>query len=407
MPSINNIEKFAEILNSLGDEPARLEKRGEILEKAKVPPKTPKEENPFLVNPDQDNIDVPNLLDGLDDFDSPLEVDDFEDIPHIDQVPDLEEDSDFDPFDTDLEPSGLMEPEDFDSLDLNDNTETIDELDSSFDLNDFADTSNDLDDLSDFPSDLDNEESEDSFIGIDDLSDFLETQDEPEELGTLNSIDDIDELITMESDDTGIQDIDIDDIDVFSDDVEEIEDIDGIDEPSDFFSQETSLEDDVLEDDFGSLDDDDADEFSLGDFGDTFNLDEDNSSLLALDELSEEKIEEEAEIEELKITPEEFESLKKNLFNLPLNVRIAIEEEIAENGLFGKRLEELAYLLIDGSSAKEIVKYLNKKLGHKLKISPFFAKITAEELEAKKKDFPMYLLIRFYQKLNGLFHFQY
>ena len=44
-------------------------------------------------------------------------------------------------------------------------------------------------------------------------------------------------------------------------------------------------------------------------------------------------------------------------------------------------------LLIKNASVKDIVKYVNKKLGHKIKISSSFVKLTALELENKKKKF--------------------
>ncbi|MBN2617706.1 MAG: hypothetical protein JXR64_05275, partial [Spirochaetales bacterium] len=186
-------------------------------------------------------------------------------------------------------------------------------------------------------------------------------------------------------DDSEIKDIDIDDIG-FDDEPEE--------EDTGFSLNfdDLSIEDEVLEDDFGSLDDDDSDEFSLGDFGDSFNFDKEASTTsLKLDELTASS-EVEPEVEELKFTDTEFEKIQATLRDLPLNLKLVIEEEIAENGLFGTKLEGLTDLLIRNAPLKEIVKYVNKILGHKIKISPSFKKLTALDFEKQKEKF-LYILV--------------
>lgn len=436
MPSISNIDKFAKTLNSLGDEPNILKERGETLEKVKIPPKSPAAENPFLVNIEEESEDtVPDLAEGLDLFsdDDLLGMEeDFDDIPHLEEDEDFNidefkptseeaiEEISFDDITTEElpeeidsgetpveieEPEGLLEGLDLGELSVEgeepeelleglelgeistEEEEQPEELSEGFDLGDLSaeeveseelpkelSEGFDLEDLS-----VEGEEPEGLLEELD-LEDISIGSDEAV-ISDLEELSDLD-LDTTESleDDLSIQDIALDDIG--TEEPIEIPETE-IEEPS----VDLSIEDEVMEDDFGSLEDEEADEFSLVDFGDTFNLDEEeSSSLLKLDEFTEESAEEEPQ-EEIKYTEEEFNSIKKTLMGLPLNVRIIIEEEIAENGLFGVKLEGLVSLLIDGASLKEIVKYLNKNLGHKVKISSSFEKLSALELEKRKKRF--------------------
>ncbi|MGL1890455.1 MAG: hypothetical protein OCD02_02460 [Spirochaetaceae bacterium] len=519
MPSIKNIDKFVQLLNSLGDEPQLLEKRGQEIEPAVVPDKTPVEANPFLANlddtdtpdltagldlfddddllADDDDLDIgaPDLeidddfslddvdvsdntevvpadtfnLDGLDDLGNtdvepdnsldieslddlgniepeiPLDIDTLDDLGITDAEPDVSLDLDDigstetepeDSFDLDaLDDIAVDETEslDIDTLDDLDMTETTDtEPDDSFDLDGLDDLgtsdseSLDIDSLEDL--DIAETDSEDSFDldGLDDLEttdtvsdDFLDLDgldevddtatgsdeplnlddisnsdtDEPFELEELGELSDEDLDTSPESlSDDGIKEIDIDDIGM------EEETTDTMD------FDELSIEDEVLEDDFGALEDDDSDEFSLGDFGDSFNFDkEDSSSSIVLEEFSDDAPEVEEETQEKQYTQEEFDNIKKALVGLPLNVKIVIEEEIAENGLFGSKLDGLVDLLIEDATLKEIVKYLNKKLGHKIKISSSFAKLTATDFEKKKLTFSYILLNTVLPKLKWIF----
>ncbi len=344
---------------------------------------------------DLDSIEDVDNLD--DDLDTSLNLDSFDNTEDLDPIEDL--DSLDDDLDTSLNLDDFGSTEDLDSIE--DINSLDDDLDTSLNLDDFGSTQDldsieyvdSLDDESDTVSDLDSFEDLEEIEDLDDIEEF----DDLEELSDISD-EDLDTSPDTLDDDLGIQDIDIEDI-------EEIDDVNEIDElPDDTGFGSLSIEDEVLEEEFGSLDDDEEDEFSLGDFGDSFNFDkEDTSSSLVLEEFEDKEEEEILQKEEITYTKEEFEQIKNTLRNLPLNLRMVIEEEVAENGLFGPKLEELVTLLIDDAPIKDIVKFVNKKLGHNVKVSPAFVKLTALDFEKQKQKFSYILINVVFPKLKWIF----
>ena len=281
-----------------------------------------------------------------------------EDLLPDESQTDLDEDifSGFDDFDTEPDEGDLEDA--LPDVDEPGIEEVVDEEISD----DFGATDFDMDDL-----DFEGESGDDDLESMD-----FDTEAES---------DDSDMFDTSELDEPGFS----------PDDDSDIEDFDGGDDDDDFSLEDFSL---------GEIDGDDieASEFSLGDLGDEFGVDDEEESELGrlegLDEgaadFSDDFVD--AYSDDTYVIPDdEYIELKKTLGTLPRNLKLIIEELIGEKNLSGENLDKLVQALIRGASVKEIGGTVSKITGKKIRIPTQYERRTAEEFEKEKSSFA-YLL---------------
>ncbi|MCG8478117.1 MAG: hypothetical protein MI724_03405, partial [Spirochaetales bacterium] len=149
-----------------------------------------------------------------------------------------------------------------------------------------------------------------------------------------------------------------------------------------------------------SLDDLDAldeDGFSLGDFGEEFDIREDSIDEFAGLDFQTDGIEEEGAEEgalhgpvgelDRELSDEEFIRLRKTLSSLPLNVKIAAEECIGEGKGSAESLNELIDLLIGGASPVKIAEHVSKTIGKKLEVPRGYQKRSGLAFEEQQQTF--------------------
>ncbi len=166
----------------------------------------------------------------------------------------------------------------------------------------------------------------------------------------------------------------------------------GVDEDADAeeLSEEVGEEDEAP-DDF------DLDEFSLGDFGAEFGVQEDEefapseADILPEQELEEGEQEaasdEESEAAAFALTDEQFAAMQRTLSRLPLNVKTAAEQAIAqEYGSSGRR-QRLIELLVAGESVKGIADFAGRLVGKRLEVPKNYRKLSGLAFEQEKDSF--------------------
>jgi len=137
-----------------------------------------------------------------------------------------------------------------------------------------------------------------------------------------------------------------------------------------------------------------VDEFSLGDFGAEFGVIEE-----------EEEAEREAELNpaldvsgnppeavdraaaDVELTEEEFTSLQRSLGNLPLNIKLAVEQIIGENRGGADQVERLVRMLVADESPRAIADYAGKILGKELRVPKGYEKRTGVAFEQERGSF--------------------
>ncbi|AEF86875.1 tetratricopeptide repeat domain protein [Treponema primitia ZAS-2] len=100
-------------------------------------------------------------------------------------------------------------------------------------------------------------------------------------------------------------------------------------------------------------------------------------------------------VEEIRLDEIEFDRLRKTLAGYPLNLRIAIEEIIAEQAVAPDLMSALVKLLVRGGPAKEAATLAGKILGKSITIPKGFEKKTGEELEAEQASFHYVFIHKF------------
>ena len=151
-----------------------------------------------------------------------------------------------------------------------------------------------------------------------------------------------------------------------------------------------------------SMDDEESGtQFSLGDFGEEFNFqegisfdDDMDASLDSLDTLDDtflmddsEELEQE-ESEQFEISEEDLDSIQECLRRLPLNLKTAIQNFLADaDDLTGVRYKKLISMLIKGSSPRQInTEYFNIT-GKKIQLPQGYLKQSGREFERKRTGF--------------------
>ncbi|QQO11284.1 tetratricopeptide repeat protein [Breznakiella homolactica] len=93
------------------------------------------------------------------------------------------------------------------------------------------------------------------------------------------------------------------------------------------------------------------------------------------------------EVEEIQLSGSDLEKLEKTLASYPLNLRIAVEELIAEQAVSPDLMSALVKKLVAGAGPKETASLAGKILGRSIPIPKGFEKKTGEELEAEQSSF--------------------
>ncbi|MDC7226351.1 MAG: tetratricopeptide repeat protein [Spirochaetales bacterium] len=394
---------------------------------------------------DFDSLDDFNLPEGLteglsdelsEDSDEEFDaVEDFEDIESIEDVEEAE---------------AVEEAEDVEEAEAEEEFETAGAEEDEFSLpqglteglsDDFEadDPENDDFDMSDFNlEDFDEAPEEDNVAGTEELNELGSSEEASDEFSLddfkINDTESTEDEEVPDFDDSSITDFDTDDLDL--PDVEEPEtdmfDTSELDEPgfdsvefegdgfgegdsdegefgeaelsdnefdvSDFEENDTEDSDEFSLDDFslGEIDGDDleASEFSLGDLGEEFGVDDEEESdfgqLEGLEVDAGEMGEEFSDAysdDTYAIPDDEFVDLKKTLGALPRNLKLMIEELIGEKNLSGENLDKLVQALIRGASAKEIGNIVSRITGKKVRIPAQYERRTAEDFEKEKGTF--------------------
>ena len=101
------------------------------------------------------------------------------------------------------------------------------------------------------------------------------------------------------------------------------------------------------------------------------------------------------EIEEINLSEEQYNKLLASINSYPLNLRLAIEEIIAEQVIEPALLSALIKLLISGGSPQEAASLAGKILGRTIPIPRGFEKKTGEDLEEEQAGFPYIFVHKF------------
>jgi hypothetical protein len=449
MPEIREIDEFKNEFIRLGNEPEIRSQRGEPLPNITVPESGDTDDLSALFDEPVDDGGTPDdLLEGL--FGEEFPADDDEQASE-DLFSDAGEDAAELPPDAagDEGPDVLDDFGDLDSLDFAE--ETVDDefteespveespVEDGFDelpaVENIAEESSETvefeeefsipEGLTDgFAEDLEPQDTEPQDTEPDfafdedafDLEDALPEVSEPEDASEVPAADGFDEIADFDSLDMS-DDSDSFDVGSLPDDGFEFEpgdsssETDLPSESSDDFSfddvdkagGEDEFSDNMSDDDFsledfslGEIDDGDieATEFSLGDLGQEFGVDDGaETDIGSLEELSLSTDESGMELadafddDSYAIPDDEYIELKKTLGQMPRNLKILIEELIGEKNLSGDNLDKLLKALISGAGAKEIASIVSKITGKKVKIPLQYERKTVEEFEKEKSTF--------------------
>ncbi|MDR1411800.1 MAG: tetratricopeptide repeat protein [Spirochaetaceae bacterium] len=101
------------------------------------------------------------------------------------------------------------------------------------------------------------------------------------------------------------------------------------------------------------------------------------------------------EVEEISLSEEQYDKLLAAINSYPLNLRLAIEEIIAEQVVEPNFLSSLIKLLISGGSPKEAASLAGKILGRTIPIPKGFEKKTGEDLEEEQSSFSYIFVHKF------------
>lgn len=129
------------------------------------------------------------------------------------------------------------------------------------------------------------------------------------------------------------------------------------------------------------------DEFALPEFGEFEEEKKEEKAEEAFVPLEEVAPEEAVTPEEIELTDEQFEILKKTLTILPINLKIRIEELIANEEIKGAKLKGLLDLLTGGASPHEIAAYVSKVTGKRIRIPKAYEKRAGIAFEREKRTF--------------------
>jgi tetratricopeptide (TPR) repeat protein len=110
----------------------------------------------------------------------------------------------------------------------------------------------------------------------------------------------------------------------------------------------------------------------------------------------------EEEVEEIKLTEDDFRRLQETLSGYPLNLRIACEEIIAEQAVEPRFMSALIKLLVRGAPVKETAALAGKILGRSIPVPRGAATQTGADFEAEQASF-RYIFIKKFLPLLRIF----
>jgi tetratricopeptide (TPR) repeat protein len=112
----------------------------------------------------------------------------------------------------------------------------------------------------------------------------------------------------------------------------------------------------------------------------------------------------EAEPEEISLGETDLANFHRTLAAYPLNLRLAVEEIIAERAVPPEQMSELVRLLVRGALPREAASLAGKILDKPIKIPRGFQKKTGEQMEEEQKSFS-YFFVHSFLPIFGLFFF--
>ena len=435
MPTLKELDTLKKHINELGDEPHLLAERGESLEDITPPESSIDSDLAQLLVDDNSGggIDEMEALLGsyADDRDK-SGVDEFS-IDDLDPLEGLETGD----VDEDMSVEDSRE-EDFSDLDLGDAIEdlsadeaVVDELppdepfseelsetltdditeelsDDDIPLDDFTAEEPSIDES---PDDTPTDETDEDSFSLDDISfdedvgsDLPEMPlDEIGDSGGLESLDKLEDLGDLEDLGSEIEESPEDIPDVESA-VEGLGDLDAMDAES---QGEISLDEDLnFEEELGAdvLSDirdigDESQQFSMDDFGEQYNFKEGEGAYtddLGVDlEQLEQSLDEAADDESksFSIDVEDFTAIRQTLSTLPRNLKIAIEEILADDRRNPEDLKPLIDALITGESPKSLVVRFRVITKRKIELPRSYEKRSGLALEDRRASL-VYRLVR-------------
>lgn len=106
------------------------------------------------------------------------------------------------------------------------------------------------------------------------------------------------------------------------------------------------------------------------------------------------------DVEEIRLSEDDFARLEESLASYPLNLRIACEELIAEQAVAPDLMSSLVKALVRGAPAKETASLAGKILGRTITIPRGFEKRSGEALEAERSTFAYAFVHQFFPILR-------
>ena len=91
--------------------------------------------------------------------------------------------------------------------------------------------------------------------------------------------------------------------------------------------------------------------------------------------------------EELTFTDKQFAAIKRTMSHLPRNLKVAIEELIAEKDLEGEDLRSLLALLIEGAPPTAIAERVSRLTGQRIVLPKSFERLTGVAFEERRQTF--------------------
>ncbi len=394
MPTLEVLETLKQRINELGDEPRLLEERGESLGD---------------ITPSESPVDS-DLEQLLNDENSGGGINEMEALlgSYVDDLGEAgqeeEGDSSFDDFSLDnLDlPEEIDETEEIEDFSLDD-FNPGDEADEAFQ----PDSELPADDLLEEPveepdeepleglDELEGEEpAEDSGFSLEDLD--LDT--DTEDLGNLEDLGELDDPGAAVEDD-GLTDLP--DVESAVDNLGDLDSLDTESPDSLSLDEELNFEEELGSEvlsDFSDLDDD-SQQFSMDDFGDQYNFKEGDDAYsgdlgVDLDQL-EQSLDEASEDDEkpFAIEEEDFNAIRQTLATLPRNLKIALEELLADERRSPEDLKPILEALIAGETPKSLAARFKTLTKRKIELPRSYEKRSGSALEARRASL-MYQLVQ-------------
>ena len=142
------------------------------------------------------------------------------------------------------------------------------------------------------------------------------------------------------------------------------------------------------------IDEDELDEFSLGDFGAEFGVleeagpsDEDLNPAINIPDIAAATPGPTNAPGDFQLSEQEFTALKSTLASLPLNLKLAVEQVVGEAKGTTEQVEKLVRMLVAGKGASDVATYVGKVTGKQIKIPRGYEKQTGMDFEQERDSF--------------------